>query len=296
MTDGQNQHGYGDQFESDQDERRYQILLSNEFVADNNKIAALIRTQGRYAEFSKGDKIITQDSDDDCVYFILSGETDVFIDGRFIDKRTVPQTVGELAAKIAGKPRTADVIVSSNRLKTLILSGKNFREVMQSFPIFKSNLEEAIDTLGREKIAQLGQHQHSKGPSWVIISSLVSIVFGVIAMVFAWTYELTIIQIGLVGILSIISLFVAMLLLNPELRYRNMFSLSGGGIIVLALYGSISWVLTIDSPGQKIPFVLDFSSNAEQKLTAVIVAFFALLVLAGLSAFFDIRLTSKNDK
>ncbi len=296
MTDDQIPDVHSTLVKSEQNERRYQILLTNELIAKDDQIASFIRDNAIYAEFAKGTKIIAQGNDDDCVYFILSGEVDVFIDGQFIDKRTVPFTVGELAAKIAGKPRTADVVVSSNPLKTLVLPGTKFREVIQLFPRFKANLEEAIDTLSREKIAQLGQHQPSKRLSWVKISSGVSIILGVVAMIFSGAYGLTLFQIGLAGFFSMIMLFVAMLLLNPELRYRNMFSVSGAGIVVLALYGSVSWVLTIGSPGQKIPFVLDFSSDAEQKIAGVIAAFLALLALAGLSAFFDFKLTSRDDK
>ncbi|MBO6550818.1 MAG: hypothetical protein JJ964_14505 [Rhizobiales bacterium] len=58
------------------------------------------------------------------------------------------------------------------------------RQLMDDYPAFKNNLELAIDTMNREKIAQLGETTPKDQLPWVIISALMSlVVVGVVGAV-----------------------------------------------------------------------------------------------------------------
>ena len=103
-------------------DRRRATLLRNCLVGNKPEIAERILKSASFSIFSKGEKIIKQGANDDCVYFILTGSVEVRIDGRHVDYRRAPDTVGEMAASKPGAPRTADVLVDTQTLETLVLS------------------------------------------------------------------------------------------------------------------------------------------------------------------------------
>jgi len=270
-------------------ERQKATLLRNELIAGNCDIAKRVMDTGKLKNFSKGDSIITQGLTDDCVYFILSGDASVQINSRHIDSRSAPFTVGEMATKKPGEARTADVIVSSIKLETLVMSGTEFRKLIQSFPTFAENLENSIDTLSRKKITQLGETIKTKGVPWWAISAITGGVVYASTTLVTWLASLSTLHILFTSIPFGLLAFVCMLLLNPELRYRNLASMAGYALIASTIYGSISFFLTIDGKKVELPLI-NFSVHTEQKLGLFVVGSIALLLLTFLSGILDLKL------
>lgn len=282
--------------DSDALERQRATLLRNELIAGNEAIAKHVLSAASTVRFTKGEAVITQGNSDDCVYFILSGQAEILKNKMRVDTCAAPSVVGELAAKLPGTARTATVIVSSSALEALVLSGTEFRKLMQVFPEFSSQLAASMDTQYRKKIEQLGEPGKPAGMPWPMIAAVVAGSLGLAAMVVAYLAALSPLLISLSGLAIGAFIFVSVLLLNPELRYRNMASAAGYALVMIVLYGSISFFLTIDGYDGAIPFVFDFSVQAEQKLGVLVVAVIALLILIKLSGNFDLEIGRASKK
>ncbi len=215
--------------------------------------------------FKKGEKLIVQGASDDCTYFILSGQVEVKINGLHIDTRVAPQIVGEMAAKRAGAARTADVIATSSSVEALSVSGSEFRAIMWEYEDFRKNLDNEIDELSRKKISQLGEKGVSRGLSWTVISAAVGVIGCVVAALASFLMGLATADVLLFGVSVGLLGFVATLLMNPDLRYRNLASAAGFSLIGLVVYGSLSFALTIKGDNTDLPLI-DFSIQTEQKL------------------------------
>ena len=268
---------------SDAQERQRATLLRNELIAGDEEIVTRIMNAARSDTFEKGIKIIEQGAFDDCAYFIVSGSVGVRINDRHIDIRSAPHTVGEMAAKKAGEPRTADVIVHSQTLEVLVLSGTEFRKLMQDFPAFSRNLDDLMDSLSRRKITQLGDDKKAGGFSWTVISAITGLGSAIVAALVAGLAMVGPFEVGIASGVTGVVTFVCMLIANPVLRYRNLASAAGYALIMLIAYGSFSFMLTIDGKEIQLPLI-DFSVQTEMKLGALIVSCIALLVLTWLSS------------
>lgn len=282
-------HGTQQIDEAEAVERHRATLLQNELVAGNPEIAQRILEASKTVWFKRGQKIIAQNEGGEEVYFILSGSVDVRINNRHIDVRNAPLTVGEMAAKRAGSQRTADVIVRSSKLEARVVTGTVFRKMMADYSTFAENLEDSIDVLSRNKIAQLGEKDNKTGISWATISAIVGGASVLAGAFIAWILKLELLYIALGSLPLGIIVFVFMLLLNPELRYRNMFSAAGGALILLLVYGSISWALTIDGVELDLPFLIKFSIQTEQQWGEFAICVVGLLLFACIAGYLDYR-------
>lgn len=275
-------------------ERQFATLLNNDLVAGDARIAERILSVAKPIKCGKGKKIISQGADDDCAYFIISGSVDIRINRKHIDFRSAPYAVGEMAAKRAGEARTADVVVVSQRFEALALSGREFRALMRDFDSFSDNLNSSIDTLSRKKIIQLGEKVTSGGWSWNMISSAVGGACGLATALATWLGDFSITEVALMsGAVGVFG-FVAMILINPVLRYRNMYSAAGVALITVILYGSISYVLTINGENVELPLI-DFSVRTEQKVGMLVVGAIALVIFSYISGAFDLKLNQTRD-
>lgn len=280
---------------SDASERQEAVLLRNELVAGNQEIARRITGVAVYCVFSMRERLIQQGAFDDTVYFILSGRVEIIINKRHIDFRGPPYSVGELAAKKAGEARTADVIVMSDKLEALVISGSEFRKLMHDFSDFAKNLDDAIDALSRRKITQLGEPSGKAGWSWPTVSALTAAASAAATAAIAWVAGFSLIYLcvaaAAVGILA----FVIIMLANPVLRYRNLASAAGYALIGLIVYGSMSFVLSVDGRELGLPFI-DFSVHTEMKLGVLLVSFLALLGLVWVCGHLDHRLSRSDEE
>jgi len=275
--------------EDERIERWRATILHNELVSGDEDIAAKILEVGKMKAFKKGDKFIKQDAQDDEVYFIVSGSSVVYRGSRLIASRTAPFTVGELAAIRPGLGRTADVIVRSEILETIIVSGSNFRYLMRNFPSFTAKAYNLEGAMLREKIPQLDKEWGTKEISWTAISGIVGFLCSLSGLTFAYFSDFSAQQLILSTIIAGLIGFVAILKLNPNFLYRNMASSSAGVLFILLLYGGMSVAITIDGQPFDLPLV-DFSVNTEVKLTALAIGVIALLVLIFLAGRLDLKL------
>lgn len=271
------------------EERRRSTLLRNEYICGNEEIVARVLDLATPVTYRKDTRIIAQGEQDDCVYFITTGTAEVRINNRKIDQRGAPSSVGEMAAKRAGAPRTADVVVNSECLEALALSGTEFRRLMNKYPDFAARLHDSIDTLSREKITQLGAKSDGAQGNWPMTSGLVASVSTLVVASASWFLGLHLNYIVLGSAFIGLMTFLSMLLLNPALRYRNLSAAAGFSTIALVTYGSLSFALTINGKESELPLI-DFSIGTEQKLAAVAVGGVILVLLTWVTGVLDLRL------
>lgn len=279
--------------QTDEEERRKATLLLNELVGGSEEIAEQILANGKAATFRKGQKIIKQGDNGDQAYFILSGSAEIRINNRHIDMRSAPEVVGEMAAKRAGSSRTADVIARSDHLEVLEISGTDFRKLVANYPSFARSLDDSIDRLSRSKIAQLGEKAEVTGLSWTALSAIVGGVSSVFGALAAWHFELSSAYIFFSSVPFGLVMFVVVLLLNPDLRYRNISSAAAGTLVLLIAYGSLSFALTIDGKDVALPLI-DFSVETEQKLGVFGIGAVALLMLTWIGGILDLKLRKEK--
>ena len=116
------------------------------------------------------------------------------------------------------------------------------------------------------------------------------------ALVATWAMQLETYSYFVVAPSLAVAVFVAVLLLNPDLRYRNLSSAAGFGLIAYVLYGLTSFVLTIDGRELDLPLI-DFSIQTELKAGVFAIGALSLISLTYFAGLLDLRLTeSREDK
>ncbi len=108
-------------------------LLHQEFVSGNADLANALADRGELLEFQKGDRIITQDAEDDDIYLLISGAAAVVIKGNQINTRKAGQHVGEMAAIEPAQKRSA-TIVALETVVALKLSSLEFNSIGNEYP------------------------------------------------------------------------------------------------------------------------------------------------------------------
>lgn len=272
-----------------QEQHKRDVILANPLVANNQEIADRILQEADFISFKKDHILIEENDDDDTVYFIVKGSVEVRNSSRILDNKQAPDNVGEMAAKRAGMRRTATVIVSSSEAEFFALPGVLFRALLFEFPYFKENLEVSIDDMTRRKISQLSEIPKNGQPSWIVISTVVAALVASIVGILAWDFGLGWLQISLAVLGISVIAFVGMVLIDPELIYRNMARVSGYSIIALIFYAGLSFAVTLSGTGTEIPFLLKF--NAENQTTSFdfVVSVITLLVVYLGSGYLDTR-------
>jgi len=99
--------------------RLLEALKRQEVVQSNERLATTLIADGEVVQFSAASEIIIQGAADNSVYFILSGEANVYVNGRFVGVRAEGTSVGEMAAIDEAAPRSATV-----RAKTSVIALK----------------------------------------------------------------------------------------------------------------------------------------------------------------------------
>lgn len=275
-------------------DRQIEILKRNELVGNSDDLAQKIFEASTMLTCTRGFQIIYEGEEKDDVFFLLFGDVSITRKGKEIDTKSAPSNIGELAANTPGDPRTADISVVSETVRMRVISGAEFRKIRDANPEFEKALNRFIAKMNRSKIAQLGQKSTKTGMPWYVLSAIVSLASMVLAALLFWMSEFSWLQSTagtlLVGIFS----FVAMLLLNPDLIYRNMFRFSGFAVVGLIAWGSASWAFRFDGAGTKIPLLIDFNAGGEMKTAALVGSIIALLLLAGLSAHHDRKMSNDS--
>jgi CRP/FNR family transcriptional regulator, cyclic AMP receptor protein len=94
--------------------RLIETLLKCSLIKNDKALAEKLADLGELAAIESGEILITQGADDNDIYFILSGEIDVSINGRHVAIRKAPDEVGEMAILNPSEPRSATLTAITN--------------------------------------------------------------------------------------------------------------------------------------------------------------------------------------
>jgi CRP/FNR family transcriptional regulator, cyclic AMP receptor protein len=132
--------GVTKRFEGDGGRRRLvEVLKDQKIVGGNLELAEEIATLGELVDVASEVTLIEQDSDDNCIYLILSGSFRVLVNCQQIALRFPGDHVGEMAAIQPSQPRCATVIASKpaavlrlteDQLESL---GRQYPEIYRQF-------------------------------------------------------------------------------------------------------------------------------------------------------------------
>lgn len=280
--------------QEDSEERIRSVLRQNPAILEDADVIDSLLTAGNLDGFKKGEELIVENAQDDDVFFILAGEVEIQTDGQRVATRTAPIQVGEMAAMHPGEKRSATVTARSHTVATLRIPGAEFHEIMDAFPKFRDRLHVDVSKRFRQRISAGKISQKRSAFGWLFISVPVAIVSFLVVFVYCLNASFTFMEATLVSLAFGLFVFVIVTLWNPDLIYRNTFRLASLGVVGLSLYGSMSWVLSVDGSTQHIPFLLDFNSGGEMKAGVLAVAVVGLLILAIISAVADVRMRDKK--
>jgi len=276
-------------------EKHQKIICRNELVAGDDALAAVIVSHSKFVRLTKGHILINHGDNTDDIYFVLFGSARVLINSRFIDTRGAPEIIGEMAAMKPGEARSADVVVNTDVFEARIMSAKDFRDILRSYPNFNTRLAELVDNVGRKNLRLLGEKSNKPALSWTLKSAVAGIGAGIATFLGTWATELETYFYFLVSPMATVAVFVGVLLVNPDLRYRNLSSAAGFGLIAFVLYGLTSFVLTIDGREMDLPLI-DFSVQTELKAGIFAIGALALLLLTYCAGLLDLRLTEAREE
>ena len=99
-----------ERFEGDNQPNLLDALKRQEFVGGDDAIADVMAKQGQLVEFQKGEKLITEGSEDNDIYLLLAGSVSIVIKGNEYTTRKAGQFVGEMAAIEPSQRRSADAL------------------------------------------------------------------------------------------------------------------------------------------------------------------------------------------
>lgn len=108
-------------------------LKRQEFASGDDIIAEALRKSGKIVEFKKGKKLVRQNGSDDDIYFLISGNVGIVVNGNQIAERKPGETVGEMAAIETTQKRAADVI-ALDTVVALKVSSADFMKIGKKHP------------------------------------------------------------------------------------------------------------------------------------------------------------------
>jgi CRP/FNR family transcriptional regulator, cyclic AMP receptor protein len=88
---------------------RLDALLSQKLVLGNEVLAAELESVTEFLGVAAGEDLIEQNGEDTDIYLIVAGQFSVLVNGRVVNKRTVNDHVGEMAAIEPAQLRAATV-------------------------------------------------------------------------------------------------------------------------------------------------------------------------------------------
>lgn len=101
-------------FEGPEGQRRLIATLQSCFLVEHNEeLAKRLAEVGELVSFEAGKPIISQDAEDNDVYFILVGEADVLVNNRHVAVRKARDSIGEMALLNPTEPRSATITARS---------------------------------------------------------------------------------------------------------------------------------------------------------------------------------------
>lgn len=114
-------------------EEMLDALRAQKLVCGDALLAEEIAGAGTLIEVKAGTNIITQDTEETEVYFILAGAFDVLVHGRKVARRFANDHVGEMAAIQPTQKRSATLTATESSV-ALQITGKSFNELGRKYP------------------------------------------------------------------------------------------------------------------------------------------------------------------
>lgn len=112
---------------------RLEAISEQNCVSGNFELAAALDKRGLLKSFGAGTEFIKQGDESTDIFFILSGECEINVNGRTLAKRGPRQHVGEMAALQPTQPRSATCVASEN-VVALQISAVDLAEIGDNFP------------------------------------------------------------------------------------------------------------------------------------------------------------------
>ena len=114
-------------------------------------LAKRLAEVGELVTFEAGKPIISQDAEDNDVYFILVGEADVLVNNRHVAVRKARDSVGEMALLNPTEPRSA-TITARSRVVALKIAEPDFHQIAGEHPqVWKVIAQVVSDRLRQRK-------------------------------------------------------------------------------------------------------------------------------------------------
>lgn len=121
-------------FEGPEGQRRLiEALKTSVLVEHDEEFAKRLADAGDVISFQPGQPIISQDAEDNDVYFLLVGEADVLINNRHVAVRKARESVGEMALLNPTERRSA-TIAARSEVVALKVTESSFHQVAKDYP------------------------------------------------------------------------------------------------------------------------------------------------------------------
>ncbi|MBV9865934.1 MAG: nucleotide-binding protein [Abitibacteriaceae bacterium] len=109
------------------------VLQQSSLVEHQEAVAKRLAELGSLVAVEKDKEFITQGNSDNDIYFILSGQADVFVNNRHIGTREVGDAVGEMSITEPAQPRSA-TLIARTPVVLLKISEPDFQQIVAEFP------------------------------------------------------------------------------------------------------------------------------------------------------------------
>jgi predicted nucleotide-binding protein len=128
------------------------VIKAQYLVQHHEALAARIAAEGELVELAPGQVLITQDSSDNELYFIIDGEVAVVVNNRAVATRGPRDSVGEMSL-VDGSARRSATILATKPVCALRLSEAKFNSVALDYP----NIWRAVAIVVAERLRQRTQ-------------------------------------------------------------------------------------------------------------------------------------------
>lgn len=118
---------------SDGKRRLIEVLLNSDLVKNDSDLAERLSDIGQLVPFGSGDILMVQGDSDNDIYFILSGDVDVSINGRHVAVRKTGDAVGEMAIVNPSERRSA-TLTAIDDVVALKVTEVDFHSAADAFP------------------------------------------------------------------------------------------------------------------------------------------------------------------
>lgn len=123
-----------DRFDGDEGTRRLILALQDQALVEHqHEVAEAIVAHGQLVELATDSVLCRQGDFDSDVYFLITGEVEVRVNGRLVAKRGAGQSIGEMVLPSPAAHRSASIIAAKPTL-ALRVSEPHMQQIAESHP------------------------------------------------------------------------------------------------------------------------------------------------------------------